>query len=39
MTDYCKSITFTKSGKTYVIRDEETYQKVQSILGGGCSSR
>lgn len=35
MTDYCRSITFTKSGKTYVIRDEATYQQVQSILGGG----
>ena len=35
MTDYCRSITFTKSGKTYVIRDEATYQQVQTILGGG----
>lgn len=37
MTDYCRSITFTKSGKTYVIRDEATYQQVQTILGGGAA--
>ena len=35
MTDYCRKLTFTKEGKTYIIRDEETYQAVQSILNDG----